>query len=184
MSESNIERSKPNRSERERRASHHRQHRRESSPELECCRHCGSPLVELVESAECGDGCSVLLRCPECFAFERVRCSAAELDRYENVLDSMPSARHRPCAAGGGEHARVHRAVPRGARPRADSPRGLLAGRDACGRSTRADRRTVPGARLTFAGFTVTRTSAHCEASTRTTAHHNRNLSALPSVAN
>ena len=87
MSESNIERSRPERSERERRASHQRQHRRESSPELECCRHCGSPLVELVESAECGDGCAVLLRCPECFAFERVRCSAAELDRYEDVLD-------------------------------------------------------------------------------------------------
>ena len=87
MSESNIERSKPDRSASGRRASHPRQPRRESSPELERCTRCGSHLVELVESAECGDGCSVLLRCPECFAFERVRCSAAELDRYEDILD-------------------------------------------------------------------------------------------------
>lgn len=87
MSESNIERAKPDRSAPGRRASHPLHPRRESSPELECCRHCGSPLVELVESAECGDGYSVLLRCPECFTFEQVRCSAAELDRYEDVLD-------------------------------------------------------------------------------------------------
>ena len=87
MSESNIERAKADRTPSGRRASHPRQPRRESSPELECCRHCGSPLVEFVESAECGDDCSVLLRCPECFTFEQVRCSVAELDRYEDVLD-------------------------------------------------------------------------------------------------
>ena len=87
MSESNIERSKPDRSASGRPASHPRQPRRENSPELERCRRCGSQLVELVESAGCGDGYSVLLRCPECFTFERVRCSAAELDRYEGILD-------------------------------------------------------------------------------------------------
>ncbi len=87
MSESNIERAKPDRSTPRRRASHPRQPRRETPPELGCCRHCGSPLVELVESAECGDDYSVLLRCPECFAFEQVQCSVAELDRYEDLLD-------------------------------------------------------------------------------------------------
>ena len=87
MSESNIERAKPDRSAPGRRASHPRHPRRDSSSELDCCRHCGPPLVELVESAECGDDCSVLLRCPECFAFEQLSCSAAELDRYEDVLD-------------------------------------------------------------------------------------------------